>query len=161
MATQNDTQNLQGTTRGSCRCRVSFDDAEVDQAATAAVITWAEAVANHPEGASNPPANSRIVDAYLIRLTDFVGGAISVINVDLGDAGNDDELIAAADLFTGAKATAAVTTAIVAATRVFEAAYTPIITFAATGANLSVLTAGAFEMVLVYETPDPSPRVIV
>jgi len=161
MARHTQPLQIQSVTRGDCRCRVSFDDAEVDVAATSAVITWAEAVANHPNGASSPPANSRIVDAYLIRLTDFVGGAISAINVDLGDAGNDDELIAAADLFTGAKATAAVTTAIVAATRVFEAAYTPIITFASTNGNLSALTAGAFEMVLVYETPDPSPRVIV
>lgn len=152
---------IQGRKYGVARCRVNFDDAEVDLAAASAVVTWAEAVTNHGTGAHAPPANSNIVDAWLIRVTDFVGGAISAITVSLGDAGNDDELLAASNIFTGAKAAAAITTQDGVYTKgTFESAYTPIITITATGANLDALTAGAFELCIAYEEISADPRVL-
>lgn len=150
---------IQGKEHGIARCKVTH--AELTDADTSQVITWADAVTSHPTGAFSPPANARIVDAWIVRITDGAGGSVSALTVSLGDAGNDDELLATADIFTGAKATAAISVANGAYTLgTFETAYTPILTFTSTTDNLVNLTAGEWEFCIAYEEISTESRVL-
>jgi hypothetical protein len=150
---------IQGIEYGVARCKVTH--ADLTDADTSQVITWANAVIAHPTGAFSPPAKARIMNAYLIPVTDGAGGSVAALTVSLGDAGNDDELLAAADIFTGAKAANPILPANGAYTLgTYEATYTPILTFTSTTDNLINLTAGEWEFVIQYEEVSTDPRVL-
>jgi hypothetical protein len=144
-------RQIQGIKYGVARCRVDFDD--LTAAATSEVITFAEAIVNHPTGAEAVPTNARVMFAWINLLEEFAGGSVSAITMDLGDAGNDDELVAAEDVFTGAS-TGVKTGAGAYTLGTFEAAYTPILTFEATDDNVVNLTAGAVEVCIAYQAVD-------
>jgi hypothetical protein len=150
---------IQGVEYGVARCKVTH--ADLTDADTSQTITWAAAVALHPTGAFSPPANAMIMQAFLIPITDGAGGTVAALTVDLGDAGNLDELLALADIFTGAKAANPILPAQGAYTLgTFETGYTPILTFTSTGGNLVALTAGEWEFILLYQEISTDPRVL-
>ena len=150
---------IQGVTRGVCYAYLKFDD--LSDADTSEDITWAALVTAHPDGASNPPANSRIVYAHANLIAEFndgVAATISAVTLSLGDAGAATEQINAIDIFTGAGTGLKAKNGSYAGTAI-EAAYTPIVRIATTDANIDTLTAGAVELALHYETID-SARVV-
>jgi hypothetical protein len=147
----NNSIDVQGMELGVARVRVEYTDfSETD---TSETITWAAAAAFHPQGSlGSIPANAKIMDAWVVRIADFAGGSVTAVTVDLGDSGNDDELLDAADLFTGAKATAAVSNADgIYSLGSIESAYVPQLVFTTVGANLDDLTAGACEICISYQ----------
>jgi hypothetical protein len=151
---------IQGIEYGVARCKVTH--AELTDADTSQAITWAAAVASHPTGSFSPPANARIMGAWVTRITDGSGGTVDALTVNLGDAGNDDELLAAVDLFTGSKATATISIENGAYTLgTFEAtAYSPILTFTSGTGNLVALTAGEWEFCVAYQEISTDARVL-
>ena len=150
-------REIQGSEYGTAVVQLTHVD--LDEVATSQVFTWAELVAAHPTGASSVPANSHIIGAGVRRLTDVAGGSITTAVVNIGDAGNDDELLAAADVFTGAKATAPVTSKNGAYTLgTFEAAYSPIVTVTCSH-NVSTATSGAMELYIEYRSISPDSQI--
>lgn len=149
-----------GITKGVAIVKITH--ADLTAAATTQSITWANAVAAHPIGATSVPARSRVCGAHIRRITDFSGGSVSALVIDLGDAGDTDELIDGLDLYTGAKATAAVSVGNgVYTLRTFEAAaYGAQILFTATGDNVVNLTAGEVEIAIEYETYETAAQVL-
>lgn len=97
------------------------------------------------------PTNVRILSgAYIYVVTDPVGTSLSALQLDVGDAANDDELIAAQDAF-GAEGTYLYSTAAAAYnTNVPEAAYSPTLRIRPTGCNVDDLTAGAIDIVIPF-----------
>jgi hypothetical protein len=102
--TQNQPIRQNGIERGVAVVKLTHADLTDND--TSQTITWATLAAAHPVGASSVPANARIVGSFIRRITDFVAPTSTGITIDLGDAGNIDELIDGADVHTGAKATA-------------------------------------------------------
>lgn len=93
-----------GFIRGVAVVKLTHADLTDDD--TSQTITWATLFARHPSGASLVPANARIVGSFVRRITDFVAPTSTALTIDLGDAGNIDELLDGTDLHTGAKASA-------------------------------------------------------
>jgi hypothetical protein len=84
-----------------------------------------------------------VSDVILERITDFVGGSISALTVEVGVSGTAAAYLAASDVFTGAKATAKFASGAGASVSKVVAGGTTIqLKATATGANTSVLTAG-------------------
>lgn len=106
---------------------------------TAASTTDTEAFETHPAGPVWFLENWVDLDVL------FTGTAITAVTIDLGDAGDPDELIDGVDMF----ATLGVKT--IRGARAYgyvEDGHTPIVTLTCTGGNCSALTAG---QVTVYQ----------
>lgn len=107
------------------------------------------------------PTNVWVHRVYYQVNTPLAGGAIATATLDLGDAGNDDEWVDLADIFTGAPSTPqwddTDADAVFAAAKmpVFEAAYVPRATITTTVGNISVATAGDID--IVYEISPKMP----
>lgn len=149
---------IQGVTRGVCYAYLSYDDLSDED--TSETITWAALVTAHPDGASNPPANARIVYAHANLLEVFAGGSVSACTVALGDAGDTDEQITAVSVFTGATLGLLPKTGTYAGTAI-ESAYTPIVTVTTVDGNIDTLTSGKIEFALHYEILDTDRKVRV
>jgi len=148
MANYTQPNTIQGGTYGVVRCKLTH--ADLTAAATNEVLTWAALVTAHPTGAENIPANSRVVGAGVNILVDFSGGSSSSVTIDMGDAANDDELLALVDLFTGAKAAAQLTGINgVYVPGTFEAAYVAKVDIIS-DVNVVALTAGEAELWIEY-----------
>lgn len=132
-------------TLGVAKCRVDVTDLAGEDAAAAALNFNALATGF---GESKVPPNSRIMYAWVKILTPFSGGGAASCAVKVGDAGNDDELVASASVFTGASG---IIPGIVFGT--FEATYNPIVTITVSGEGIVAedLTAGAIEVLIQYE----------
>lgn len=152
MATRNVPLTVAGTTRYTAT--VALDTSDLIASATSQVILLRTLRAVHPKG-SLVPANARIHDAVLVRGVDFSGGGATSATVDAGDSVDPNELLAAVDVFTGAKATADMTVANgVYTLGTFEATlYTGQLTFTS-DVDVDTLTAGACEIRIVYESFD-------
>lgn len=98
------------------------------------------------------PANTLIGAAPTVVYvtTPFTGGSISAITAEVGDAGDTDELLAAVSVFSGTGWKAAVQGVKIGAVDRYEAAYAPVVRLAATGGNLSTLTAGNLTVIVPY-----------
>ena len=151
---------IQGADIGVARCRLAFDDLTATAANES--IAWSALVTAHPTGASSVPANAYIVGAGVNIIEDFSGGSAATAVFDLGDAGNDDELLAAVDCFTGAKAAAQLTVKNGAYTLgTFEAtAYVPLIDTTITADTVDNLTAGQAEFWIEYRAMTTDARVL-
>ncbi len=135
-------------TVGVAKCRVDVSDlTESDSASD--VLSFNALALGH--GESPVPANARPMFAWVNIIEPFSGGDAASCTVELGDAGDDDELIEAVSVFTGASGMLPKTGSYTLGT--FEAAYDPIITMTVTGsgATLDALEAGAIEVCIQYE----------
>lgn len=149
---------IQGVQLGTARALLTHED--LDAAATSQTFTLTALVAAHVQGAEAVPANAQILGAAIVRLEDFAGGSSSAVVVDLGDAGDPDELVDAADVFTGAKAAEALSFANgTYSLGDFEAAYAPQVVVTATGDNVDALTAGRVEVEIFYRAYSTAARV--
>lgn len=104
---QNQPITNHGITKGVAVVKLNI--ADLTDADTSQTITWAALMASHPVGSSAVPANAVITNCSVRRVADFAGGTLSALVINIGDAGDIDELLASVDLFTGAKAVAAFT----------------------------------------------------
>ncbi len=105
------------------------------------------------------PAGAIVVAASIDLPTDFAGGAISAVTVDVGDA-DVDRFINLTDIFTGAgpltdsQADPGVgLDRSLAGDAIIPAAVTPDLLFTATTADLDALTAGAMTANIYYTLP--------
>lgn len=96
--------------------------------------------------ASTFPENVQVGEAYIKHITDFSGTGITALDVELGDAADDDELLTSTSVFTGVGASYIDTTAAAAYAMHVESAYVPLLTLTATGANLDQLSAGQLKV---------------
>jgi hypothetical protein len=87
---------------------VKLTHADLTTAGLSQAITFADLAVAHPVGASQVPANAIITRFWLRRITDFAGGTVATLVLDVGDTADADEIASGLDIFTGAKATAAV-----------------------------------------------------
>jgi hypothetical protein len=143
-------QSIQGATIGRAIVQLAASDLS-GTAALTKTFTFAELAAlRNKAGSWVIPAYASIVSAQVVRLTDFSGGTVATMTIDVGDAGAPTELIAAADLFTGAKATLAVTNVELATAQYEATAYAPQIVLTSTVGNLDELTAGRCEIAIFY-----------
>jgi hypothetical protein len=149
MAEHRQPETFQGVTHGRAIVRLPYT-ALAAVAATSKVFTFAEL--RSARGYSEIPANALILDSQVIRHADFAGGAISAVVVDVGDAGAPNELQAAVDVFTGAKATADINMSTPALPISEPLAYAAQVTITSTGADLSELTAGVCELAISYRS---------
>lgn len=96
------------------------------------------------------PDGSYIIGAGVKLITPFSGGTVSAITVQVGDAGDPDELVTASDIFTGVAAGTWIQTggAYVPMTR--ESDYAVAAVFTVTGDNAVNLTAGALQVWVAY-----------
>lgn len=89
------------------------------------------------------PTNVKRAGAAIYLRTAFSGGTVDGCTVDLGDAGDVDELLDGVDVFTGATAGWYDTTAGVSRdVQNYESAYAPTLTIITTTGNGNALTAG-------------------
>jgi hypothetical protein len=160
MAKHNQPITIQGTGRGSAVVKMTFADiVAAAPAATSHTFAWADLVAAHRLGASSPPINSEIQLAKIVRLDDFSGGGATAVTVGLGDAALPVELMSALDVFTGAKATAALSVGNgVYTLGRFEAAYLPLV-LVTSDVNVDVLVAGSLELHIVWRSHEIESRV--
>lgn len=149
---------IQGVTRGVVYCYL--DHSDLSAAATTENITWAALVAAHPDGASNPPANARIVYAHAKLVEVFSGADVTAVVVSLGDAGSFNEQLNAINVFTGQALGLKAKSGTYAGTAI-EAAYEPSIRVVTTDANVAALEegTGAMEFALHYEVIDADRKV--
>lgn len=105
------------------------------------------------------PAGAIVVAASVDLPTDFSGGAVSAMTVDVGDA-DEDRFIDLTDIFTAAgplvdsQADPGVgLDRSLAGDAIIPAAVTPDLLFTATGADLDALTAGAMTAHIYYTLP--------
>lgn len=105
------------------------------------------------------PAGAIVVAASIDLPTDFSGGAVSAMTVDVGDA-DEDRFINLTDIFTGAgvlvdsQADPGVgLDRSLAGDAIIPAAVTPDLLFTSTGADLDALTAGAMTAHIYYTLP--------
>jgi hypothetical protein len=97
------------------------------------------------------PTNVIVIGGYGRLFEVFAGGTISACTVELGDAGNDNEIITATDVFTGASLARQLGLNI----NTQEAAYTPLLTMTATAGNLSTTESGIYGVYILYiDLPD-------
>ena len=91
------------------------------------------------------PENVQCGQAYIKRVTDFAGGSATAVTAEVGDAADDNELVTALDVFTGAVATQVYEDTPSAANYAMhiESAYVPLLTLTVTGDNVDDLTAGS------------------
>ena len=85
--------------------------------------------------------------SFLQRVTDHAGGGTTAITIAIGDTNDDNGLVTALDVFTGAKATLEFEDTVAAAevvTSKIELAFIPTALIATTTANIDDMTAGAF-----------------
>jgi hypothetical protein len=132
---------------------VSFSVYEVRYSDFSAVAATAGNLAlDSTKGGVDYPATSMIAMHVPIVYveTPFTGGSISAITAEIGDAADTDELMAAVSVFSGTGYKAAVAGAKFGTVDRYEAAYAPIVRLAATGGNLSTLTAGKLRIVLPF-----------
>jgi hypothetical protein len=95
------------------------------------------------------PANSLIIGGFVELDTDFSGGGTASADVELGDAGNTDEIAATQNVFTGAGAglKPGVPTAFIG----FEPAYAPVARMTVDVAKTTTdLAAGSMEVHVLY-----------
>lgn len=95
------------------------------------------------------PTNTLLVGGFVELDTEFSGGGTASADVELGDAGNTDELASTVNVFTGAGAAlkAGVPTAFIG----FEPAYAPVARMTVDGAHVvSDLAAGSMEVHVLY-----------
>jgi hypothetical protein len=157
MAKHNQPITIQGVGRGSAIVKLTHVD--LDAAALTQSFAWADLVNAHRLGASSPPINSEIWLSKVVRLDDFSGGGSAAVTVGLGDAAAPTELMATLDVFTGAKATAALSVGNGAYTLgTFEAAYLPLVLITA-DVNVDLLDAGALELHIVWRSHETESRV--
>jgi hypothetical protein len=146
-----------GTTRGTARVRLTHVD--LTAAALAQTFTFADLLKRAGDRGQPMPAWARVRDAVLVRAVDFAGGGAASATIDVGDAADPDELIAAASIFTGAKAGAAIAVANGAyVLGSFEAAYAPQLTITS-DVNVDTLTEGALEVRIIYDAYSPDTRI--
>lgn len=114
-------------------------------AASAAATTKSVSLSGFPADAA-PIACEMVVD------TDFAGGSVSACVVEVGDAGDTDELLTSSNVFTGVQNTAWVQTDAAARVGKFhrETAYAPEVKFTSTTDNLDALTAGSLRVRIYY-----------
>lgn len=97
------------------------------------------------------PANVRINGCYIKRITDFAGGAITALTVQVGDTGDPNGLLTATSVFTGVGAGYTETTAAAQFAQRLETAFVPTLTLTSTTANLTALTAGRLKVVIPFQ----------
>ncbi len=97
------------------------------------------------------PAGGRILGVDIELTTPFTGGTMSAVTVDLGDAGDADALVDGADVFTAAVDGQASSVPLgIAPHKRFAAETTLNLQFAGTGDTLDNLTAGSFDITILY-----------
>lgn len=87
------------------------------------------------------PTNVRRGRAYIKRVTDFTGGAVSALTVAVGDAGDPDGLLTATNVFD-AGAGYSETSGAAESTPTIETGLVPTLTLAATGDDVDALATG-------------------
>lgn len=142
-------QTFQGVTHGRAIVRLRYT-ALASEASLTKTFTLAELRGSR--GYSTIPAQALITDAQVIRHTDFVGGAITAVTVSVGDAGAPTELINAADVFTGAKATNDIEMSVISPAAYEQTAYGAQVVITSVTANLDELTAGDCEIAISYRS---------
>ncbi len=101
------------------------------------------------------PNNARVLGTRVALATPFTGGAISAVSAKLGTTGDDDALLAAADILSAAvDGEASTHTNGISPNKKFAAGAALKATFTSTGANLSALTAGACTIEVMYALAD-------
>lgn len=110
------------------------------------------AATSEAETLSGFPVNAAPLKAEVFVDVDFSGGTVSACTVEVGDAGDEDELLTASNCFTGVQNTAWTDTPSAAIVGKFkrEAAYAPIATFRSTTDNVVSLTAGSLRVRIYY-----------
>lgn len=112
---------------------------------TAAATTESIALAGFPTDAA-PVACEVFVDE------DFSGGSVSALALEVGDAGDVDELLTSTSVFTGVQNTDWIQTDAAARVGKFhrEAAYSPAAKFTASSDNVVNLSAGSLRVRIYY-----------
>lgn len=150
--------NIQGKIQGVARVRLAA--ADLTEAAGTQTFTFGELITAHPIGSALIQPLARIVDAWIVRLEDFVDNpaVASAVTLSLGDAAAPIELLDTVDVFTGAKATSTIGIANGLFTfRTFEADYQPQVVLAA-DVNVDTLTGGIVEVCIEFEAFDDVDR---
>jgi hypothetical protein len=97
------------------------------------------------------PTNMMVDGAYIVRVTDFSGGAISALSVEVGDTAAPNGLLTATSVFTGVGAGYTETPAAAQHAKHIETAFVPTLTLTAVGANLDQLVAGELKVVIAIQ----------
>jgi hypothetical protein len=151
---------FQGTTYGTAIVLLDYTDLTGLSSGTSKTVTWETLAAAHPLNASSVPAGAQVLESGLNRIRDFTGPSHTAIALSLG--GDDpDELLAALDIFTGAKATAVQSTMngdYEPGTT--EDEYTPSITIDTTDDDVKNVTAGCCEVFIHWRLFQSAQRVI-
>jgi hypothetical protein len=147
MTVYHDKQTRQGLESGQSIVRVRHTD--LTAAALTQVLTFAVLRATYVRG-ELLPANAEILTVAVVRHSDFSGTGVTAVTVDVGDAAAPTELAAGVDVFTGAKATAAVSAFPLATPQFEAAAYGSQVTITSVGANVDQIDAGDVELRISY-----------
>lgn len=105
------------------------------------------------------PANVMITHAWLQLYETFGGGTVSAATLILGDAGDDNGLVASTNVFTGQALGIKVGVATEAITQ--ETAYVPLLQLDTTDGNIDTLTSGAVGVFVSYIEIPSIPQGIV
>jgi hypothetical protein len=130
-----------------CRVRIVAGAPYIGAVALAAA-TSQEISLNAAFPASAFPANMQVGEAYIKRITDFAGGSISALTVQVGDTGDPNGLLTATSVFTGVGAGYTATVAAAEYAMHPEAAFVPTLTLTATADDLDTITAGRLKVVI-------------
>ncbi len=97
----------------------------------------------------------KVDGAWIRRITDFSGGAVSACAVEGGDTGDDNGLLTTTSVFTGVGAGITQTTGAAEFARHEESSFVPTFTITTVTANVDQLTAGELDYFIRFQ-PNPS-----
>lgn len=101
--------------------------------------------------ASTFPTNVRMNGCYIKRITDFSGGGITALTVQVGDTADPNGLLTATSVFTGVGAGFTETTAAAEFAQRIETAFVPTLTLTSTTDDLDALVAGRLKVVIPFQ----------
>lgn len=97
------------------------------------------------------PANALVMGCYIKRITDFSGGSVSALTVQVGDTGDPNGLLTATSVFTGVGAGYTATTGAAEYAPHPEAAFLPTLTLTSTSDDVDALTAGRLKICIPFQ----------
>lgn len=126
----------------------------LDTALTDADTSQAVSIATDDDGVAFP-ANARPISAHTIVARPIGGALISALTVQIGDAGDPDEMLVATDLFGDAINSFTDAPGTATAWRLEGTAYVPTAQYDSTGANVSVVTGTVVHVIAYWKLDNP------
>lgn len=126
----------------------------LDSALTDADGSQAVSIATDDDGNAFP-ANARPISAHTLVAEPIAGTGISALTVQIGDAGDPDEMLVETDLFGDARNSWTDAPGTATAWRLEGTAYVPLATYNSTGGNVAAVTGTVVHVIAYYKLGSP------